>query len=144
MPIYISPLRERKEDIKIFIDYFHRKFSETNEKHIKKISGSFYEGMINYDWPGNVRELQNVMQLVLNVAENNSVLTDKNLPSYVKEKENIGEVSSAKQLFTLEQMEKNAIMQTLIEVNDNIAAAARILGIGRNTLYRKMEKYKII
>ncbi len=144
MPIYISPLRERKEDIKIFLDYFYGKFSETNEKHIKKISASFYEGMINYDWPGNVRELQNVMQLVLNVAENNSVLTDKNLPSYVKEKENSGGIVSAKQLFTLEQMEKNAIIQTLIEVNDNIAAAARILGIGRNTLYRKMEKYKII
>lgn len=143
MPIYISPLRERKEDIKIFIDYFYEKFSETNEKHIKKVSASFYEGMIKYDWPGNVRELQNVMQLVLNVAENNSVLTGKNLPSYVKEKENIAEISSAKQLFTLDQMEKNAIIQTLIDVNDNIAAASRILGIGRNTLYRKMEKYKI-
>ena len=95
MPIYISSLRERKEDIKIFIDYFSEKFSESNENHIKKISASFYEGMINYDWPGNVRELQNVMQLVLNVAENNSVLTGKNLPSYVKEKENVGELSNA-------------------------------------------------
>lgn len=143
MPIYISSLRERKEDIKIFIDYFYEKFSESNEKFIKKVSASFYEGMINYDWPGNVRELQNVMQLVLNVAENNSVLTGKNLPSYVKEKEYVGGLSSKKQLLTLEQMEKNAIMQTLIEVNDNIAATSRILGIGRNTLYRKMEKYKI-
>ena len=93
MPIYISSLRERKEDIKIFIDYFYEKFSESNENHIKKISASFYEGMINYDWPGNVRELQNVMQLVLNVAENNSVLTGRNLPSYIKEKENVGELS---------------------------------------------------
>ena len=106
MPIYISSLRERKEDIKIFIDYFYEKFSESNEKHIKKVSASFYEGMINYDWPGNVRELQNVMQLVLNVAENNSVLTGKNLPSYVKEKENIGELSGTKQLLTLEQIGK--------------------------------------
>lgn len=143
MPIYISSLRERKEDIKIFIDYFYEKFSESSEKHIKNVSASFYEGMINYDWPGNVRELQNVMQLVLNVAENNSILTGTNLPSYVKEKEGIGELNSSKQLLTLEQMEKSAIMQTLIEVNDNIAAASRILGIGRNTLYRKMEKYKI-
>ena len=143
MPIYTPPLRERKEDIKIFIEYFYEKFSESNEKHIKKVSESFYEGMINYNWPGNVRELQNVMQLVLNVAENNSVLTGKNLPSYVKEKENMGEISSTKQLLTLEQMEKNAIIQTLNDVNDNMAAAARILGIGRNTLYRKMEKYKI-
>ncbi len=111
-------------------------------KHIKKVSESFYEGMINYNWPGNVRELQNVMQLVLNVAENNSVLTSKNLPSYINEKENIGELSGTKQLLTLEQIEKNAIMQTLIDVNDNIAAASRILGIGRSTLYRKMEKYK--
>ena len=143
MPIYTPSLRERKEDIKIFIDYFCEKFSEYNEKHIKKVSQSFYEGMLNYNWPGNVRELQNVMQLVLNVAENNSVLTSKNLPSYIKEKEHVGELSGIKQLLTLEQIEKNAIMQTLIDVNDNLAAASRILGIGRSTLYRKMEKYKI-
>ncbi|MGH4138151.1 sigma-54-dependent Fis family transcriptional regulator [Clostridium sp.] len=143
MPIYISSLRERKEDIKIFIDYFCEKFCESNDKHIKKLSESFYGGMINYNWPGNVRELQNVMQLVLNVAENNSVLTSKNLPSYINEMENIGELSGAKQIYTLEQIEKNAIMQTLMDVNDNIAAAARVLGIGRSTLYRKMEKYKI-
>ncbi|MGV8980325.1 sigma-54-dependent Fis family transcriptional regulator [Clostridium sp.] len=143
MPIYISSLRERKEDIKIFIDYFCEKFCESNEKHIKKLSESFYVGMINYNWPGNVRELQNVMQLVLNVAENNSVLTNKNLPSYINEKGNIGELSGIKQIYTLEQIEKNAIMQTLVDVNDNMAAAARILGIGRSTLYRKMEKYKI-
>ena len=143
MPIYISSLRERKEDIKIFIDYFYEKFSESNEKYIKKINESFYQNMINYNWPGNVRELQNVMQLVLNVADNNSILTSENLPNYIKEKENIGELSGIKQLFTLEQIEKNAIMQTLIDVNDNMAAASRILGIGRSTLYRKMEKYKI-
>lgn len=143
MPIYTPSLRERKEDIKIFIKYFCEKFSESNEKHIKKVNESFYEGMVNYNWPGNVRELQNVMQLVLNVAENNSVLTSKNLPSYIKEKEYDGELSSTKQLLTLDQIEKTAIIQTLNDVNDNMAAAARILGIGRSTLYRKMEKYKI-
>jgi PAS domain S-box-containing protein len=144
MPIYINSLRERKEDIKIFIDYFYEKFCETNDMNIKRIHESFYEGMINYDWPGNVRELQNIMQLVLNIAENSSVLTDINLPSYIIEKENIGETSGIKQLLTLEQIEKNTIMQTLIDVNDNMAAASRILGIGRSTLYRKMEKYKLV
>lgn len=143
MPIYISSLRERRDDIKIFIDYFCEKFAEYNDKHIKKVSQSFYEGMINYNWPGNVRELQNIMQLVLNVAENNSILTSNNLPGYISEKEDVGEVSNGKQLLTLEQVEKNAIMRTLIEVNDNMAAASRVLGIGRSTLYRKMEKYKI-
>ncbi|MEK6265131.1 MAG: sigma-54-dependent Fis family transcriptional regulator [Clostridium sp.] len=144
MPIYINSLRERKEDIKIFIDYFYEEFCESNDKNIKKIHESFYEGMINYNWPGNVRELQNVMQLVLNIAENNSVLTGVNLPSYIREKENVGETSGIKQLLTLEQIEKNTIMQTLIDVNDNMAAASRILGIGRSTLYRKMEKYKLV
>jgi len=143
MPIYIASLRERKEDIKIFIDYFFEKFIESNDKNIKKVRQSFYEGMINYSWPGNVRELQNVMQLVLNVAENNSVLTSENLPSYINEKENIGELSGTRQLLTLEQIEKNAIMQTLIDVNNNMAATSRILGIGRSTLYRKIEKYNI-
>ncbi|WP_435789751.1 sigma-54-dependent Fis family transcriptional regulator [Clostridium sp.] len=144
MPIYINSLRERKEDIKIFIDYFYEKFCESNDKNIKRIHESFYEGMINYDWPGNVRELQNIMQLVLNIAENNSVLTGINLPSYIIEKEDVGETSGIKQLLTLEQIEKNTIMQTLIDVNDNMAAASRILDIGRSTLYRKMKKYKLV
>ncbi len=143
MTINTPSLRERKEDIKIFIDYFLDKFSKSIGKNIKGVGQSFYKGMVNYNWPGNVRELQNVIQTVVNVAENNSVLTYKNIPSYIRPKELSEDSNSKKPLLTLDEIEKSAISKTIQELNGNIAAAAKILGIGRSTMYRKMKKYNI-
>lgn len=143
MTINTPSLRERKEDVRIFIDYFLDKFSRYIGKNIKGVGQSFYKGMLNYNWPGNVRELQNVIQTVVNVAENNSVLTYKNIPSYVKPKEVSDDSNSKAQLLTLDEIEKSAIVKTIQEVSGNIAAAAKILGIGRSTMYRKMKKYNI-
>ncbi|MCY6355205.1 sigma-54-dependent Fis family transcriptional regulator [Clostridium sp. ZS2-4] len=143
MTIKTPSLRERKEDIKIFIDYFLEKFSRSIEKNIKGIEQSFYKGMMNYDWPGNVRELQNVIQTVVNVVEDNSVLTYKNIPSHINPKELSNHINPKDQLFTLDEIEKNAIIKTIRELNGNIAGAAKILGIGRSTMYRKMKKYNI-
>ncbi|MCY6372057.1 sigma-54-dependent Fis family transcriptional regulator [Clostridium ganghwense] len=143
MTINTPSLRERKDDIRIFIDYFLEKFSKNTGKNIKGISQRFYQGMINYNWPGNVRELQNVMQTVINVAENNTVLTHKNLPRYIRPKEMIDDINFKNELLTLEEVEKNTIVKTIQGLNGNIAAAAKILGIGRSTMYRKMKKYNI-
>lgn len=143
MTINTPSLRERKEDIKIFIDYFLDKFSRSIGKNIKGVGQSFYKGMVNYNWPGNVRELQNVIQTVVNVVENNSVLTYKNIPSYIKPKELTDDSNSKSRLLTLDEIEKSAIIKTIQELNGNIAAAAKILGIGRSTMYRKMKKYNI-
>lgn len=143
MTINTPSLRERKEDIKIFIDYFLDKFSKSIGKNIKGVGQSFYKGMVNYNWPGNVRELQNVIQTVVNVAENNSVLTYKNIPSYIRPKELSEDSNSKKPLLTLDEIEKGAISKTIQELNGNIAAAAKVLGIGRSTMYRKMKKYNI-
>jgi PAS domain S-box-containing protein len=86
MTINTPSLRERKEDIRIFIDYFLDKFSKSIGKNLKGVGQSFYKGMVNYNWPGNVRELQNVIQTVVNVAENNSVLTYKKYTKLYKTK----------------------------------------------------------
>lgn len=143
MTINTPSLRERKEDIRIFIDYFLDKFSKSIGKNLKGVGQSFYKGMVNYNWPGNVRELQNVIQTVVNVAENNSVLTYKNIPSYIRPKELSEDSNSKRPLLTLGEIEKSAILKTIQELNGNIAAAAKVLGIGRSTMYRKMKKYNI-
>lgn len=143
MTINTPSLRERKEDIRIFIDYFLDKFSKSIGKNLKGVGQSFYKGMVNYNWPGNVRELQNVIQTVVNVAENNSVLTYKNIPSYIRPKELSEDSNSKSPLLTLDEIEKSAILRTIQELNGNIAAAAKVLGIGRSTMYRKMKKYNI-
>lgn len=143
MTINTPSLRERKEDIRIFIDYFLDKFSKSIGKNLKGVGQSFYKGMVNYNWPGNVRELQNVIQTVVNVAENNSVLTYKNIPSYIRPKELSEDSNSKRPLLTLGEIEKSAILKTIQELDGNIAAAAKVLGIGRSTMYRKMKKYNI-
>jgi len=143
MPIKIPPLRERKEDIRLFIDYFIRKYSEKMGKDIKDISDSFYRGMINYDWPGNVRELQNVMQHVINIIENEDVLSYKYLPSYMKPNNLVKSLGISDKLLSLEEVEKITIEKTIREVDKNIALASRVLGISRSSLYRKIYKYKL-
>ncbi|SHK00003.1 sigma-54-dependent Fis family transcriptional regulator [Tepidibacter formicigenes] len=143
MPIRTPSLRERRGDIKLLIDYFLEKFSKKMNKQIKGISDSFYKYMKNYDWPGNVRELQNVMQLVINMVEENEIIGYKHLPSYIKPSNLSKKIGMKDELLSLAEIEKIAIIKTLEEVNGNIALASKILGIGRSTLYRKIEKYNI-
>jgi PAS domain S-box-containing protein len=145
MPIQIPALRERKEDIKVFIDYFIDKFSRRMGKEVKGVHHSFYKTMIRYDWPGNVRELQNVMELVMNMVRDKADISYEDLPSYmrsggfIKEKRQGGKNDA----FDLAEIEKNTIMNALDYSGGNMAQTAKLLGIGRSTLYRKIEKYSL-
>jgi len=143
MPIYTPTLRERKGDIKLLIDYFVEKLCKSTNKVIKGISASFYNSMINYNWPGNVRELQNVMQRVINMVDNETILSANDLPSYIIEKDSIEGMDFGKQLSTLDEVEEEYIKKVIQKCNGNIAAASKILAIGRTTMYRKMKKYNI-
>jgi PAS domain S-box-containing protein len=143
MPIKIPPLRERREDIKILANYFLNKFCTKMSKELKGISNSFYKGIMDYDWPGNVRELQNVMQQMINIIENNEVLSYKMLPNHMKPRNLTERLGISDKLLSLEEVEKIAIEKTIGEVGGNIAMASRILGISRSSLYRKIYKYNI-
>ncbi|MBB6213939.1 PAS domain S-box-containing protein [Anaerosolibacter carboniphilus] len=145
MPIQIPRLRDRKEDIKIFIDYFIDKFSRRMGKEIKDVHHSFYKAMIRYDWPGNVRELQNVMELVMNMVEDKADIGYEDLPSYMRSGEFIKEQrwGMKNDSFDLVEIEKNTIMKALDHAGGNMAQTAKLLGIGRSTLYRKIEKYNL-
>lgn len=143
MPIKIPPLRERKEDIRLFIDYFIKKYSSKMDKEIKSINDSFYRGMMSYNWPGNVRELQNVMQQIINIAEDGEVLSYKYLPNYMKSTGMTESLGISNKLLSLEEVERITIEKTIREVDRNIALASRILGISRSSLYRKIYKYEL-
>lgn len=143
MPINIPPLRERKEDIRLFIDYFIKKYSSKMDKEIKSINDSFYRGMMSYNWPGNVRELQNVMQQIINIVENGEVLSYKYLPNYMKSTGMTESLGISNKLLSLEEVEKITIEKTIREVDRNIALASRVLGISRSSLYRKIYKYEL-
>ncbi|MDK2835548.1 MAG: sigma-54 dependent transcriptional regulator, acetoin dehydrogenase operon transcriptional [Thermosediminibacterales bacterium] len=141
-PIKIPPLRERKEDIPILIDHFTQKLSKTLGKEITKIEDKFYRAMMSYSWPGNVRELQNVLQQAINLCDG-EVLRAEHIPVSIKPNHNQKTDIPIHGILTLEEVEERAIITALKACKGNISKAAESLGIGRNTLYRKMKKYSI-
>jgi len=144
MPIMIPPLRERKNDFEPLISYFMEKFSSQMGKDIRGIEDAFYERMSSYPWPGNVRELQNVMQQIISVAEDGKALTVADIPQYMKATNLLDEPDSqSKMFFTLREIEAIAIRKTIDKTKGNLSKTARILGISRSSLYRKMKAYGV-
>lgn len=134
LPLYLPPLRERREDIPELVKYYMNKTCKRLNKHFINISEDYMEYLKSYDWPGNIRELENVIEYIVN-----SETIQKNLYEASMEQAPVNIRSD----ISLDQMEKQYITNIVKETDGNITAASRILGIGRNTLYRKIEKYNI-
>lgn len=144
MPIKTPSLRDRKEDIKTLVDFFYTQFTKRSDQK-SAIDESFYAVMKQYSWPGNVRELQNVMQMVTNIVGENENLSSKHLPDSIKETVHESFVKEADAyVVPLHIIEKEAIINALKVSDNNLAQAAKMLEIGRSTLYRKLEKYMIL
>ncbi|MEY8304618.1 sigma-54 interaction domain-containing protein [Anaerosalibacter bizertensis] len=140
IPIYLPSLKDRKDDIPILIDYFMERISKHLNKRKVDIPIGYMERLINYDWPGNIRELENLIELIINTGS--IKILDKLQfntvePTPIKSEE-IDEI-----IFTLETVEKKYIEKALNKFDGNISQTAKALGIGRNTLYRKIKKYSI-
>ncbi|MEO0115016.1 MAG: sigma-54 dependent transcriptional regulator [candidate division WOR-3 bacterium] len=136
--ITLPPLRERKEDIPLLITHFLEKYNIETGKRIEKISEAAMNILMDYHWPGNVRELENTIEHAVVVSEGNTIMPNS-LPDFLKKKEPTP-IDTSK---SLEEMEKQHIIQVLKEQQGNISRAAEILGINRVTLYRKMKEYDI-
>ncbi len=134
--IHVPPLRERLEDIPLLVDAFINKYClEMNKKPVK-ISSIALKTLMNYDWPGNVRELENVIERALVIGRQNKILR-ADLP-FAPNKLEIEDLPKS-----LKLMEKKHI-EIILDANSwNISRAARDLEIDRQTLYNKIEKYKI-
>lgn len=133
----LPPLRERKEDIPILVDYFLRTQGMEGGWG-KAISADALGSLKNYDWPGNIRELANVLERALILSTGNTI-TLKDLPLTI-----LGKSSTLPQsVSTLVEIEKNLIEKTLQELNGNKTKTAKTLGISLRNLYRKLEKYEI-
>lgn len=136
LPIKLPALRERRDDIHLLIDYYMNKTSKRLNKKIVYISKEQMNWLINYNWPGNIRELENVIELIINTESVQLELLDKSYGNETK----IYETDAS---LTLEAVERIHIIKVLREFKGNISLAAQSLDIGRNTLYRKLEKYNI-
>jgi DNA-binding NtrC family response regulator len=136
--IVISPLRERRDDIPLLVNFFINKFSSAMNKKVKSISKDAMDFLMNYDWPGNVRELENAIERAMVVGKSDSITVD-DLPFHVS-KNNIELTGDEK---SLSSMEKKYINRILSENDWNISKSAQILEIDRATLYNKINKYDL-
>ncbi len=133
IPVKLIPLRERKEDIPLFIQYFLDKFNRELNKNFKDLSEETLRSFMGYHWPGNVRELQNVVERMV-VLESEEFLPSHSQPAVDKEEEDGGILKKA-----LEEREKQLIAKALAQCGNNRSQAAKILGIARSSLNSKIE-----
>ena len=171
LPIYLPPLRDRKEDMPLLIDHFLQSY----DKNHPLLPGQVTEALLNYDWPGNIRELQNVLQRYLTLKRLDFAGGPTTLSSRLKEHlledgesvyrdftasadpviqtkpaqdHNNIEVEeftvTLKSLKAMKARERDYILKALSEHDWNRGATASALGINRKTLYRKMQKFGLV
>src|SRR6516162_1454629 len=138
IPFFVPPLRERREDIPILARYFMTVFSAEHGRGPKDFSSEALDMLVDYSWPGNVRELRNeIERLVIMVQDDTIQAQDLSLP-------NGSGPSRASTLHEARaQYEREFILSKLKENNWNISQTARLLGLERSYLYRKMKNYGI-
>lgn len=134
----IPPLRNRQEDIGVLASYFLEKYSSHYQKPGMKLSGSALKQLKQHRWPGNIRELEHAIEKALILSE--GVIIDE---MHLDQQSTSSQGGPSLHSLNLEAHEKMVIQQALREVQGNISAAAKSLGINRSTLYQKMKKYAI-
>lgn len=139
--IELSPLRERLEDIRELVPYFIKRFCAGFNRPLLGVDEDVYRYLLAHTWPGNVRELENCIEAMVAMAGGPS-LTVNDLPPELKNR-SVLESNSEDQPALLEQQTRQTIINVLEQTHCKIAPAARILGIGRNTLYRKIKELNI-
>lgn len=156
--VLLPSLAERREDIPLLIDHFMKQFAKQHEKTIKSMSTAARRKLMTYDWPGNVRELRNAVERMV-VVDTDGVLDVDDLPSeLVGPDELAGGPAATDGVHTLaagdvglaglvgrpmEELERLFITETLQAAGGNREEAAKMLGIGERTLYRKIKEYQL-
>ena len=144
--IVVPPLRERREDIDILAHHFLKKFPAAAEKSIRTISADALHVLTQHDFPGNVRELKDAIESGV-LRETTDLLQPQSLRLHLTQEDSqtaTGSPTDTTDILTLKEAERIAIIQALKVTGGNISEAARALGIGRNTLYRKMEEHNLL
>jgi two-component system response regulator HydG len=143
LTLRIPPLRERRQDIPLLVAHFlERQARETGTE--KTLSDDALKALLNYDWPGNVRELENCLDRAAALSSSHE-LQVRDLPTQVysapAELLNISASASKSGIVPLTSLEREAILNALAQLNGDKMMAARLLGIGKTTLYRKLKEY---
>jgi len=145
LSIDVPPLRERREDIPVLIDYFLKKHTKNTSRLITGLTPETRRLMIDYSWPGNVRQLESAIERAILLAEGDKI-TLEDLPTEVRQE--VG--PAAEGMFKLpaeginfEDVERNLITQAMEQTDYNITKAAKLLGLTFRTLQYRLEKFGI-
>ncbi len=140
--IDIPPLRERREDIPLLIDHLIRQANETHKTRIKGVTPEARRVLMAHPWPGNIRQLRNVIENMVVLATGDKLTIDE-LPEEIhRPPQELADLQLSQLAgIPIEQAEKQLIRNTLKMVGGNREQAAKILGIGERTLYRKIKEY---
>ncbi len=145
VPVFVEPLRKRKEDVPLLVDYFIRQYCERNGLRQKKLSPAALGPLMAYDWPGNIRELQNLCERLVIMSPGHEVTPD-DLPSHIQRPKAIFSQAWADNLSLKElkqKVERDYILWHLQKSDWNITQTAKTLGVERTNLHKKMAFYKI-
>ncbi len=141
LPIYISPLRERKEDIIPLTKHFIHNFDNEFNKKVNNITKEIERALLNYDWPGNVRELKSVIERAVLLSNGSTLCAEHLLLNYnPNTNSKVEDVDGDKSMAAIE---KQHIAKVLMETSWRMTKASKILGINRTTLYNKIKQYGI-
>jgi sigma-54 dependent transcriptional regulator, acetoin dehydrogenase operon transcriptional activator AcoR len=155
IPVYIPPLRSRREDIPILINFFMNLKSIKLRKQVPEMDNRLFKKLMHYPWPGNVRELENYIEKYVNLDGNIDDLESIQNPEVLSQRDELLSVDDhlanmdtvgknvEVELMSLDELEKIAISRTIRACDGNMTKAAKILGISRNALYQKVKKYEI-
>jgi DNA-binding NtrC family response regulator len=140
VPIYLPPLRERKDDIPLLLEHFLNIFNSRTNKNILEITQEAQRYLIEYDWPGNIRELENVVERMVVLAKGDKIDVEDVPTNIIKAKEK--KLSFKESVYQAKaQLERELLIKVLQEVGGNRTKAAKALGIDRKTLQKKMKEY---
>mgnify|MGYP000415011310 CR=1 FL=1 len=146
LPIYLPPLRERREDIPLLVNKLLSRINKKLSKNIKEISSEAMKYLMSYEWKGNIRELENVLERAINICDNELIRVD-DLPSKVikqfsqDQRVKIQGIGSLEK--TVEEAEKELIKKVLEYTDGSRKKAIKILGIGKTSFYERLKKYNL-
>lgn len=142
--IDLPPLRERPEDIPILVEQFMRKFAQQANREVRGIEPEALAALMNHRWPGNVRELEHTIERAVLLGKETTI-GPKDLPPPLRGRKDsaLPLVEAVSKGYTLRDLEREYIARVLENTDGNKTEAAKILGVDRTTLYRKLEEFRV-
>ncbi|HEY7317577.1 MAG TPA: sigma-54 dependent transcriptional regulator [Candidatus Binatia bacterium] len=142
--IDLPPLRERAEDIPMLIEHFMHKFSGQIQRRLDGIEPEALHALTKYHWPGNIRELEHAIERAVLLGKESRIGLQDFPPALVARNNTVLPLADAvAKAYTLRDLEREYVMRVMESASGNKTEAARILGVDRTTLYRKLEEYKV-